>query len=117
MITVADHLDWRTRHVEAGPARILPALRADLDLAVVAEYQSVRPRHPRCGGDLGIMADEGCLDSPHPANGRAPEHDGVLGLTAAPSLAQVLRDGALPRYDDRASHAAWLRAQALPFPS
>jgi dTDP-4-dehydrorhamnose 3,5-epimerase len=29
---------------------------------------------------------------------------------AAPSLAQALRDGALPKYDDCASHAAWLQA-------
>jgi hypothetical protein len=36
---------------------------------------------------------------------------------AAPSLAQALRDGALPKYDDCASHAARLRAEVLPFPS
>jgi dTDP-4-dehydrorhamnose 3,5-epimerase len=36
---------------------------------------------------------------------------------AAVSLKQALRDGALPKYDDCASYAARLRAQALTLPS
>ena len=39
------------------------------------------PRHPRRRTNLHVVADQRCLDSPHPANGRAPEHDLVLDLT------------------------------------
>src|SRR5947209_6259877 len=78
-----------------------PRSRADLYLAVIPEYQAVRPGHLGGGGHFDMVPDEGRLDAADPPDRRPGQDDRVLDLAVGDYAARGDRG---KRADVRVGH-------------